>query len=126
MPQTPRAETRKYFTSLRESIFLPNLIEIQQKSYRWFFDEGLKELFEEISPIKDFIGRDLELYFQEHYLDEPNFHEKEAKARNTTYEAPLKVKVMLINQKTGEIKEQEIYLGDIPLMTNRGTFVING
>src|SRR6185436_15267880 len=104
---------RRFFTKRHESIPLPDLIEVQQSSYRWFFDEGLKELFEEISPIKDFIGRDLELYFEDHYLDEAKFNEKEAKARNTTYEAPLKVKVTLINQKTGEVKEQEIYLGDM-------------
>src|SRR3989344_6733094 len=116
MSHTTSAESRRFFTSVRASIALPNLIEVQQRSYEWFFKEGLKELFEELSPIKDFIGRDLELYFEEHYLDEPKFNEKEAKERNTTYEAPLKVKVMLINQKTGEIKEQEIYLGDIPLM----------
>ncbi len=125
-PDTAQEATRRFFTSQKETILLPNLIEIQQKSYQWFFAEGLKELFEEISPIKDFIGRDLELYFENYYLDEPKFNEKEAKARNTTYEAPLKVKVTLVNQKTGEIKEQEIYLGDIPRMTNRGTFVING
>ncbi|MBI4090949.1 MAG: DNA-directed RNA polymerase subunit beta [Candidatus Komeilibacteria bacterium] len=120
------APERTYFTSRREAIPLPNLVEIQQDSYRWFFQEGLKELFEEVSPIKDFIGRDLELYFEDHYLDEPKFNEKEAKSRNTTFEAPLKVKVTLVNQKTGEIKEQEIYLGDMPVMTDRGTFVING
>ncbi len=126
MPHTkPKAE-RVYFTPVREAISLPNLIEVQQKSYDWFFAEGLKELFDEVSPIKDFIGRDLELYFESYYLDEPKFNEKEAKARNTTFEAPIKVKVTLVNQKTGEVKEQEIYLGDIPLMTNRGTFVING
>ncbi|MEK7583604.1 MAG: DNA-directed RNA polymerase subunit beta [Patescibacteria group bacterium] len=118
--------TRKLFSKRQAAISLPNLIEIQQKSYDWFFKEGLKELFDEISPIKDFIGRDLELYFDDYYIDEPKFHEKEAKSRNTTYEAPLKVKVTLINQKTGEVKEQEIYLGDMPIMTDRGTFVING
>ena len=126
MPHTTLSETRKYFTSLRETITLPNLIEVQQKSYDWFFKEGLKELFDEISPIKDFIGRDLELYFENYYLDDAKFNEKEAKGRNTTFEAPLKVKVTLVNQKTGEVKEQEIYLGDMPLMTDRGTFIING
>ena len=117
---------RVYFTKLREAIPLPNLIEVQKTSYDWFFQEGLKELFEEISPITDFIGRDLELYFHEYYLDEPKFDEKTAKAKNITFEAPLRVKVKLINKRTGEIKEQEIYLGDVPLMTDRGTFVING
>src|SRR3989344_3127416 len=126
MPHSQLRDARVYFTKLREAIHLPNLIEIQQKSYQWFFEERLKELFDEISPIKDFIGRDLELYFETYYLDDPKFNEKEAKARNTTFEAPLKVKTTLVNQKTGEVKEQEIYLGDLPLMTGRGTFIING
>ncbi len=126
MPHNLPAETRRYFTSLREAIPLPNLIEVQRKSYDWFFREGMKELFEEISPIKDFIGRDLELYLTDYYLDEPKFDEKTAKSKNITFEAPLRVKTKLVNKKTGEIKEQEIYLGDLPLMTERGTFVING
>lgn len=118
--------TRTVFTNLHEAIPLPNLIEIQQRSYDWFFREGLKELLEEISPVKDFIGRDLELYFLDYYLDEPKFDEVTAKAKNVTYEAALRVQVRLVNKKTGEIKEQEIYLGDFPLMTDRGTFIING
>ncbi|MFA5070388.1 MAG: DNA-directed RNA polymerase subunit beta [Patescibacteria group bacterium] len=117
---------RKIFTKLHEAITLPDLIEVQKRSYDWFFREGLKELFEEISPIKDFIGRDLELYFLDFYLDEPKFNEAQAKAKNVTFEAPLRVKTRLHNKKTGEIKEQEIFLGDFPLMTDRGTFVVNG
>lgn len=117
---------RKVFTKLHEAIELPHLIEIQKKSYDWFFREGLKELFEEISPIKDFIGRDLELDFFDYYIDEPKFDEVKAKNKNVTYEAPLRVQTRLHNKKTGEIKEQEIFLGDFPLMTNRGTFIING
>ncbi|KKP90925.1 MAG: DNA-directed RNA polymerase subunit beta [Parcubacteria group bacterium GW2011_GWA2_36_10] len=118
--------TRKFFTTLREAIPLTDLVEIQKKSYDWFFREGLKELFEEISPIKDFIGRDLELYFLDYYLDEAKFDEVTAKSKNTTFEAPLRVNIRLLNKKTSEIKEQEIYLGDFPVMTERGTFVING
>ncbi|MBI4089807.1 MAG: DNA-directed RNA polymerase subunit beta, partial [Candidatus Kerfeldbacteria bacterium] len=91
-----------------------------------FFREGLRELFEEISPVKDFIGRDLELYFLGYYLDEPKFDEVTAKAKNVTYEAALRVSTRLVNKKTSEIKEQEIYLGEFPLMTERGTFIING
>ncbi len=117
---------RKYFTKIHEAIPLPNLIEVQRHSYDWFFREGLRELFEEISPTKDFIGRDLELYFLDYYLDEPRFDEQTARQKNVTYEAPLRVETKLVNKKTGEIKEQEIYLGDFPLMTDRGTFVING
>jgi DNA-directed RNA polymerase subunit beta len=117
---------RRFFTKLREAIPLPNLIEVQKSSYQWFFEEGLKELFEEISPIRDFIGRDLELFFEDYYLDEPRFDELTARAKNLTYESALRVRARLINKKTGEIKEQEIYLGDFPLMTDRGTFIING
>jgi DNA-directed RNA polymerase subunit beta len=104
----------------------PDLIEAQKNSYQWFLDEGLKELFEEVSPIRDYIGRDLELYFFDYYLDEPKFDEVTARKRNTTYEAALRVKAKLVNKRTGEIKEQEVYLTDFPLMTDRGTFIING
>ncbi len=83
-------------------------------------------MFDEISPIKDIIGRDLELYFLDYYLDEPKFDEVTARAKNITYEAALRVKTRLVNKRTGEIKEQEVYLGDFPIMTGRGTFVING
>ncbi|MFA4936850.1 MAG: DNA-directed RNA polymerase subunit beta [Patescibacteria group bacterium] len=117
---------RKYFTKVRDALALPDLISIQKDSYQWFFAEGLKELFEEISPIRDFIGRDLELYFLDYYLDEPKFDEVSAHAKNITYEAALRVKTRLVNKRTGEIKEQEVYLGDFPIMTARGTFVING
>lgn len=126
MSQTKLATSRKYFTPLREAIPLPDLIEIQKKSYHWFFQDGLKELFDEISPIKDFIGRDLELFFLEYYLDEPKFDEVTAKSKNLTFEAPLRVNVRLSNKRTNEVKEQEIYLGDFPLMTDRGTFIVNG
>ncbi len=116
----------KLFSKLKEAITLPDLIEIQKRSYGWFFRDGLRELFDEISPVKDFIGRDLELYFLKYYLDEPKFDEVTAKAKNVTYEAALRVGTRLVNKKTGEIKEQEIYLGDFPVMTPRGTFIING
>src|SRR3989338_6208397 len=125
MPQAGPLE-RKYFTTSKIALPLPDLIEIQKSSYKWFFEFGLKELFEEISPIKDFIGRNLELYFGDYYLDEPKFDEVTARSKNITYEAPLRVKSRLVNEKTGEVKEQEVYLGDFPLMTERGTFVING
>lgn len=126
MSQTKLLSSRKYFTPLREAIPLTDLIEVQKKSYHWFFQDGLKELFEEISPIKDFIGRDLELYFLDYYLDEPKFDEVTAKSKNLTFEAPLRVNIRLVNKRTNEVKEQEIYLGDFPLMTDRGTFIVNG
>src|SRR3989338_7311048 len=102
---------RKFFTKLHEAVPLPDLIEIQKNSYHWFLQDGLKELFEEISPIEDFTGRDLELYFLDHYLDEPRFDERTAREKNATYEAALRVRAKLINKRTGEIKEQEVYLG---------------
>ncbi|MEK7158189.1 MAG: DNA-directed RNA polymerase subunit beta, partial [Patescibacteria group bacterium] len=117
---------RRFFNKIQDLVPLPNLIEVQLDSYRWFMEQGLNELFEEISPIEDFTGRDLELYFLEHYLDEPRFDEVTAKTKNATFEAALRVKCRLVNKKTGEIKEQEVYLGDFPLMTDRGTFVVNG
>lgn len=105
---------------------MPDLVDIQTRSFKWFFDQGLKELFEEISPITDMGGRGLELSFKDFYLDEPNFDEKTSKEKNITYEAPLRVMVELKNTRDKTKKEQEIYLGDFPLMTDRGTFIING
>ena len=119
-------ENRKYFTKFRNAIKLPDLIEIQKKSYKWFFEKGLKELFEEVSPIRDFTGRDLELYFLDYRLEDPKFDEVHSRERNTTYEAPLRINAKLKNNRSGSSKEQEIYLGDFPLMTEKGTFIING
>jgi len=118
---------RKFFPgSVPDAMELPDLIEVQLRSYRWFFEEGLKELFHEISPIKDFIGRDIELTFEDYFLDEPKFDEKTSREKNVTYEAPLRVCTKLSNKRLGTVKEQEIYLGDLPIMTPRGTFIING
>jgi DNA-directed RNA polymerase subunit beta len=117
---------RKYFTTNREAIPLPNLIEIQTNSYNWFLKEGLAELFDEVSPIVDWVGRDLELSFMDYYLDEPKFSEVESRAKNATFEAPLRVNVKLENKRTLESVTQEIFLGDFPLMTKNGTFIING
>jgi DNA-directed RNA polymerase subunit beta len=107
-------------------VSLPNLIEGQLDAYQWFLDKGLRELFEEVSPINDFTGKDLELSLAEYYLDEPKCDELTAKNKNISYEAPLRAKARLVIKKTGEVKEQEIYLGDFPVMTARGTFIING
>ncbi|MCI0479938.1 DNA-directed RNA polymerase subunit beta [Candidatus Uhrbacteria bacterium] len=123
----PPTETeRRYFTASRDAMALPDLIEIQKQSYRWFLEEGIRELFHEISPIKDFIGRDLELWLTDYSFDEPKFDEQTSKAKNVNFEAPLRVKTKLLNKRTGETKEQEVYLGDLPVMTDRGTFVVNG
>ncbi len=105
---------------------LPNLIEVQTKSFDWFFKEGLRELLDEISPIEDFTGELYSLSFGEYYLDKPRLDEKTAREKNMTYKAPLRVKVSLLNKQTKEIKEGEVFLGDIPLMTEHGTFIING
>ncbi|HTX87322.1 MAG TPA: DNA-directed RNA polymerase subunit beta [Candidatus Nanoarchaeia archaeon] len=117
---------RRLFTHEKDVLEMPDLIEMQKDSYKWFAKEGLAELFDEISPITDFIGRDLELYFEEYYLDEPKFDEKQSRAKNITYEAPLRVKTRLLNKRTKEETSQEVFLGDFPLMTQNGTFIVNG
>ncbi len=125
--RTPVAtRERKTFGAVSDAMELPDLIEVQRRSYRWFLEEGIKELFHEVSPVGDFIGRDLELSFEDYYLDEPKFDEKTSRAKNVTFEAPLRVKTRLVNKRNNINKEQEIYLGDLPLMTPRGTFLING
>lgn len=104
---------------------MPNLIEIQRNSYKWFMEEGLKETFSEVSPITDFTGN-LVLEFVDYSLGEPKYSVDECKERDATYAAPLRMKVRLINKETGEVKEQEVFMGDFPLMTTKGTFIING
>ncbi len=118
--------TRKSFSKSIEVMPMPDLIEIQTDSYKWFLKEGLAELFDEINPVTDFIGRDLELYFEDYYLDEPKFSELESREKNITFEAPLRVKTRLVNKKTGRALNQEVFLGDFPVMTDKGTFIING
>jgi DNA-directed RNA polymerase subunit beta len=122
----PKADERRYFTASRDAMALPDLIEVQKKSYRWFLEEGIRELLNEISPIKDFIGRDLELSFTDYFFDDPKFDEFTSKTKHINYEAPLRVKTKLVNKRTAETREQEVYLGELPVMTDRGTFVING
>ena len=125
-PVTIGKRTRMSFSKIKEIADLPNLIELQVDSYKWFLEEGLKEVFEDISPIEDYTGN-LILEFVDYSLDDkPKYDIEECKERDATYCAPLKVKVRLINKETGEIKEQEVFMGDFPLMTERGTFVING
>ncbi|MBT7483428.1 DNA-directed RNA polymerase subunit beta, partial [Candidatus Peregrinibacteria bacterium] len=105
---------------------MPDLIEIQTDSYKWFLEEGIRELLEEISPITDFSGKKLELHFLEHSIGDAKYKSSLAKQKNLTFEAPLKVHVQLINKETGEIKEQDVFLGSIPLMTEGGTFIVGG
>ncbi len=124
--QFGRKLERKYFTTTKNEIPLPDLIEIQKNSYEWFLKTGIKELFDEVSPMTDFTGRDLEVYLENYYFDEPRFDEVTCRERNITYEAPLRVTARLVNKRQQQSKSQEIYLGDVPVMTSRGTFVVNG
>ncbi|MFA4871998.1 MAG: DNA-directed RNA polymerase subunit beta [Patescibacteria group bacterium] len=126
MSKNQTQTTERITLSKAHVVELPDLIELQKKSYKWFWDEGLKELFDEISPITDFIGRDLEIYFGDYFSDQPKFDETASKEKNITFEAPIRVMVKLLNKKTAQEIEQEVYLGDFPLMTDRGTFIING
>ncbi|MDH9161169.1 DNA-directed RNA polymerase subunit beta [Staphylococcus succinus] len=123
--QYGRHRKRRNYARISEVLELPNLIEIQTKSYDWFLEEGLLEMFRDISPIEDFTGN-LSLEFVDYRLGEPKYDLEESKNRDTTYAAPLRVKVRLIIKETGEVKEQEVFMGDFPLMTDTGTFVING
>ena len=117
---------RVFFTKSDDILDLPNLVDHQNKSFKWFVDEGLGELLAEVSPIDDYTGGKLSLRFKQYHFEEPKMTEAEARENNVSYDAPLKATVELTNKITGEIKEQEIYLGDYPWMTERGTFVING
>ncbi|HBL36608.1 MAG TPA: DNA-directed RNA polymerase subunit beta [Firmicutes bacterium] len=116
---------RVSFGKIDEILKIPNLIEIQQKSYQWFLEEGLREVFHEISPIQDFTGN-LVLQFVDYAFGEPKYDVDECKERDANFATPLRVKVRLINKETGEVKEQEVFMGDFPLMTDKGTFIING
>ncbi len=117
---------RMSYSRIEEILEVPNLIEIQQESYRWFLEEGLGEVFNDISPIEDYTGN-LILEFVDYKLEEsPKYGVEESKERDMTYSAPIKVKVRLINKETGEVKEQEVFMGDFPIMTETGTFIING
>lgn len=117
---------RKFFVDNSWKTALPNLVEVQTNSYTWFVEEGIRELLEEITPITDFSGKKLELHFLDHSLGEPKYDEDTCRKKNLSYEAPLKVHVQLINKESGEIKEQDVFLGPIPLMTNAGSFIVNG
>ncbi|SFG81341.1 DNA-directed RNA polymerase subunit beta [Sporolactobacillus nakayamae] len=123
--QYGRHRQRRSYARIKEVLELPNLIEIQTASYQWFLDEGIREMFQDISPVEDFTGN-LILEFVDYSLGEPKYSVDESKSRDVTYAAPLRVKVRLINKETGEVKEQEVFMGDFPLMTESGTFIING
>ena len=116
---------RRSYSRIKEVLDLPNLIEIQTDSYKWFLDEGLREMFEDIMPIEDFAGN-LSLEFVDYQLLEPKYTVDEAREHDANYSAPLHVTLRLINKETGEIKSQDVFFGDFPLMTKQGTFIING
>ena len=116
---------RRNFSMIKNSLELSNLLEIQKDSYQLFITEGIKEVFEDLFPVESFSGS-LSLEFGDYELDTPRYSIKECKDRQITYAAPLKVQARLFNNETGEVKEQEIFLGEMPLMTDSGTFIVNG
>ena len=125
-PVTFGKRVRMSYSRIDEVLDLPDLIEVQKSSYDWFLSEGLREVFDDISPIQDYTGN-LILEFVDYHIGEAvKYDEHEARERDANYSAPLKVKVRLINKETGEVKEQEVFMGDMPLMTDKGTFIING
>ena len=119
-------QARVYFSDEKAALELPNLISHQLDSWKEFVETGLGEIFAEINPIEDYTGQKLELRFKDYHFEAPKVSEVEARENNISFDAPLKAVVELTNKVTGEVKEQEIYLGDYPWMTERGTFVING
>jgi DNA-directed RNA polymerase subunit beta len=117
---------RKRYARIPEVLPVPNLIELQLESFRWFIDKGLRELFDEISPIKDFTGKVMELQFLDYEFGEPKYSEEECRTKDLTFSRPLYVNVELLIKETGEIQRQRVYMGDYPWMTDLGTFVVNG
>lgn len=117
--------SRLSYSRIKEPVELPNLIQIQKNSYDWFLEHGLREALQEVFPISDFTGN-LELGFLDYSMGEPKYSINECKERDVSYQAPLKLKVRLTDKENGEIKESEVYMGDLPLMTEKGTFIING
>jgi DNA-directed RNA polymerase subunit beta len=120
------APRRENFSHIPEVLPLPNLIQTQTESFQWFVKSGLRELFDEITPITDFTGKNLELHFRDFWFDEPKFSEEECRTRDLTYARPLKVEVDLIVKETDEVKHNVVFMGDFPWMTDQGTFIING
>ena len=124
--RAPVAVARKRYARIPEVLPVPNLIELQLESFRWFVDKGLRELFDEISPIRDFTGKVMELTFLDYEFGTPKYTEQECRTKDLTFSRPLYVNVELLIKETGEIQRQRVYMGDFPTMTDQGTFVING
>src|SRR5436309_15575810 len=122
----PAAAQRIRYARIPEVLPIPNLIELQLDSFKWFVDKGLRELFDEISPIKDFTGKVMELQFLDYEFGEPKYSEEEFRTKDLTFSRPLYVNVELLIKETGEIQRQRVYMGDYPWMTDLGTFVVNG
>jgi DNA-directed RNA polymerase subunit beta len=120
------APSRENFSHIPEVLPLPNLIQTQTDSFSWFIKTGLRELLDEITPITDFTGKNLELHFRDYYFEEPKFSEEECRTRDLTFSRPLKVEVDLVIKETDEVKHQTVFMGDFPWMTEQGTFIING
>src|SRR6266545_7417663 len=118
--------SRENFSHIPEVLPLPNLIQTQTQSFKWFVENGLRELFDEITPITDFTGKNLELHFRDYWFDDPKFNEDECRTRDLTFSRPLKVQVDLIVKETEEVKQNVVFMGDFPWMTDQGTFIING
>jgi DNA-directed RNA polymerase subunit beta len=124
-PVASTVRQRRNYARIKQIIEMPNLIEVQRRSYQWFLEDGLREIFEDVFPIQDFTGN-LVLEFVGYSLGEPKYDVEECQERDVSFAAPLKVNVRLINKETGELKEQEVFMGEFPLMTEKGTFIING
>ena len=123
---TTKTQARRYFTDNATVLDLPDLIKHQKDSWQEFIETGLSEIFAEVNPIEDYTGQKLELRFKDYSFEDPKCTEADARHNNVSFEAPLKARVELTNKVTGEVKDSEIYLGDYPWMTERGTFIING
>ena len=125
--QYGRSRIRRNYARVQTNVELPNLIEVQTESFKWLLEDGIAELFKEISPIKDHgDGEKFELHFGAHEFDEPKYTIKEAKMHSVNYSRALRVNVELENKETGEVKEDKIFMGEFPVMTPWGTFIING
>ena len=125
-PVTYGKRVRMSYSRIDEVLDLPDLTEVQKSSYQWFIEEGLQEVFDDISPIQDYTGNLILEFIDYHIEEDIKYSEDEARERDANFSAPLKAKIRLINKETGEVKEQEVFMGDLPLMTEKGTFIING
>ena len=125
-PVARGSKTRMSFGKIKEVMSMPNLIEIQKDSYQWFLDVGLKEVFRDIADITDYTGNWVLKFIDYRMDDKPKYSIRECKERDTSYSAPMRVRTQLLNKETGVVKESEVYMGDFPIMTESGTFIING